>query len=78
MWGALLAINLSAWLHELAGLDTGNGYGRAHLGRLRRELLCIPGRVIHHARRTTLRLPPGNTLLAQVLARLRNLPALSP
>lgn len=78
MWGALLAINLSAWLHELAGLDTGNGYGRAHLNRLRRELLCIPGRVIHHARRTTLRLPPGNTLLAEVLARLRNLPALSP
>jgi hypothetical protein len=75
MWGALLAVNLSAWLHELAGLDHGNGYGRAHLGRLRRELICVPGRVIRHARRITLRLPPGNTLLAEILARLRALPA---
>lgn len=75
MWGALLAVNLSAWLHELARLDHGDGYGRAHLGRLRRELICIPGRVIRHARRTTLRLPPGFTILAEVLARLRVLPA---
>lgn len=74
MWGALLAVNLSAWLHELAGLDHGNGYGRAHLGRLRRELICIPGRVIHHARRTTLRLTPEPNLLAEALARLRALP----
>lgn len=75
MWGALLAVNLSAWLHELAGLDTGDGRGRAHLTRLRRELICIPARVIRHARRTTLRLPPGPTMLAEVLARLRALPA---
>jgi hypothetical protein len=75
MWGALLAVNLSAWLHELAGLDHGNGRGRGHLTRLRRELVNIPGRVIHHARQTTLRLPPGATLLAQTLARLRELPA---
>ena len=75
MWGALLAVNLSAWLHELAGLDHGDGYGRAHLGRLRRELICIPGRVIRHARRTVLRLPPGPNLLAEALARLRALPA---
>lgn len=75
MWGALLAVNLSAWLHELGGLDDGAGYGRAHLGRLRRELICIPGRVIRHARRITLRLPPGSNLLAEVLARLRALPA---
>jgi hypothetical protein len=74
MWGALLAVNLSAWLHELAGLDNGNGYGRAHLGRLRRELICIPGRVIRHARRTVLRLPPGSSLLAEALARLRVIP----
>ena len=74
MWGALLATNLPAWLQELAGLDTGDGRGRAHLGRLRRELVCLPGRVIHHARRITLRLPPGYTTLAQVLAKLRKLP----
>ncbi|GAB2761687.1 IS1380-like element IS1677 family transposase [Nocardioides pakistanensis] len=75
MWGALLAVNLSAWLHELARLDHGNGYGRAHLGRLRRELICIPGRVIRHARRITLRLPPGPNLLAETLARIRLIPA---
>lgn len=75
MWGALLAVNLSAWLHELAGLDHGNGYGRAHLGRLRRELICIPGRVTRHARRITLRLPDGFSALAEVLSRLRELPA---
>ena len=74
MWGALLAVNLSAWLHELGGLDTGDGHGRSHLGRLRRDLVCVPGRVIRHARRTVLRLPPGHTVLAQVLARLRALP----
>ena len=77
MWGALLAVNLSAWLHELAGLDHGDGRGRAHLTRLRRELICIPGRVIRHARRTTLRLPPRDTVLAEVLARLRALPTLA-
>lgn len=73
MWGALLAVNLSAWLHELAHLDHGNGYGRAHLGRLRRELICVPGRVTRHARRTVLRLPPGDQTLAEVLSRLREL-----
>lgn len=75
MWGALLAVNLSAWLHELAGLDQGDGYGRAHLGRLRRELICIPGRVIRHARQIVLRLPPGPNLLAEALARLRTIRA---
>lgn len=74
MWGALLAVNLSAWLHELGGLDDGHGRARAHLNRLRRDLICIPGRVTHHARRITLRLPPGVTILAEVLARLRALP----
>jgi len=39
MWGALLAVNLSAWPQELAGLDTGDGRGRAHLGTLRHRLL---------------------------------------
>lgn len=78
MWGALLAVNLSAWLHELAGLDHGNGYGRAHLDRLRRELICVPGRVIHHSRQTTLRLPViAGQLLAEVLARLRAMPTIA-
>lgn len=74
MWGALLAINLSAWLQELAGLDTGDGRGRAHLGTLRHRLLMVPARLIRHAGHSTLRLPPGHHQLAHVLSRLRHLP----
>jgi hypothetical protein len=74
MWGALLAVNLSAWLQELAGLDGGDGRGRAHLGSLRHRLLMVPARLVHHAGQVTLRLPPGRQVLAQVLARLHRLP----
>jgi Transposase DDE domain group 1 len=74
MWGALLAVNLSAWLQELSGLDYGDGRGRAHLGTLRHRLLVVPARLIHHAGQMVLRLPPGQQLLAQVLAQLRTLP----
>jgi hypothetical protein len=75
MWGALLAINLSAWLQELSGLDTGDGRGRAHLSTLRHRLLKVPARLIRHSRQTILRLLPEQQLLAQVLTRLRKLPA---
>jgi hypothetical protein len=75
MWAALLAVNLSAWLQELCGLDTGDGRGRAHLGTLRHRLLTVPARLVRHAGQLTLRLPPGHHLLAHVLARLRRLPA---
>ncbi len=74
MWAALLAVNLSAWLQELSGLDYGDGRGRAHLGTLRHRLLVVPARLIHHAGQPILRLPPGQQLLAQVLAQLRTLP----
>ena len=74
MWGALLAVNLSAWLQELSGLDYGDGRGRAHLGTLRHRLLVVPARLVHHAGQPVLRLPPGQQLLAQVLAQLRSLP----
>jgi hypothetical protein len=74
MWAALLAINMSAWLQELAGLDDGHGRGRAHLGTLRHRLLTVPARLVRHAGQLTLRLPPGHHLLARVLARLRQLP----
>jgi len=58
--GALLAINLSAWLQELAGLDTGDGYGRAHLSSLRHRLLNVAARLVRHGRRITLRLPQAS------------------
>jgi hypothetical protein len=74
MWGALLAVNLSAWLQELAGIDRGDGRGRNHLGTLRHRLLMVPARLVRHAGQITLRLPPGQQLLAHVLARLRRLP----
>lgn len=56
-------------VQELASLDR----GRAHLGTLRHRLLTIPARLIHHAGQVILRLPPGQQLLAQVLAELRRL-----
>jgi hypothetical protein len=34
----------------------------------------VPARLVRHAGQTTLRLPPGRHLLAQILARLRHLP----
>jgi hypothetical protein len=57
-------VNLSAWLQELGGLDTGDGRDRAHLGTLRHRLLMVPARLVRHAWQTTLRLPPGRHLLA--------------
>ena len=38
------------------------------------RLLAVPARIVRHARGLTLRLPPGDQLLAEVLARLRALP----
>ena len=72
MWAAFTALNLSALLQALAGLDK---HARAHGERLRRELLCVPARVIRHAGRLELRLPPGPQLLPAALARLYALPA---
>lgn len=72
MWGALLAGALSVMLQSLTGLDDDAGKARMH--RLRHQLLCVPARLIHHARGLTLRLPPGDHALAEVLSRLRELP----
>jgi hypothetical protein len=74
MWAALLACAMSAWLQELCGLDRGNGRGRATIARLRRELICLPARIVTHARRIQVRLPPGPQLLGTVLNRLALLP----
>jgi Transposase DDE domain group 1 len=70
-WAALLACNLPVLLQLLTGLDD---RGRAHGQRLRRELICVPARILRHARGLELRLPPGPQILPEVLARLRALP----
>ena len=83
MWGALLAATMAAWLHQLtaatAGEDILAGHGvrggKAMIATLRCGLVAIPGRLTRHARHLTLRLPPGYSLLPEVLARLRDLPA---
>ena len=79
MWGALLAATIAGWLHQLTattrpdGTLTGHGVrdGKAMIATLRWRLVAVPGRLLRHARGLTLRLPPGQYLLAEVLARLR-------
>jgi hypothetical protein len=85
MWGALLAASMAAWLHQLtasfAGEDIAAGHGvrggKAMIATLRWRLIAVPGRLIRHARHLVLRLPPGQGLLPEILARLRELPALA-
>ena len=84
MWGALLAACMAGWLHQLTartcGEDRTEGHGvrggKAMIATLRWRLISIPGRLVRHAGRLILRLPPGRHLLAEVLARLRALPAM--
>jgi hypothetical protein len=47
------------------------------IATLRRVLVNVPGKLVRHAGQLTLRLPPGRSLLAEILARLRALPATS-
>lgn len=83
MWGALLAATMAAWLHQLTatalGEDIVHGHGvrggKAMIATLRWRLIAVPGRLIRHARHLILRLPPGHSLLPEILARLRELPA---
>ena len=57
MWAAFLALTLSAAVQALTGHDHPH---RAHGKRPGRELITIPARVVHHARRLILRLAqPG-------------------
>jgi hypothetical protein len=81
MWGALLAATCAGWLHHLTattrhGRLVGHGVrgGQAMIATLRRRLMTVPARLIRHARGLTLRPPPDEDLLAEVLARLRALP----
>ena len=82
MWGALIAANIAAWLHQLTGLTgedilAGHGVrgGKAMIATLRWRLIAIPARLVRHGRQLILRLPPGQYLLAGILARLRSQPA---
>jgi hypothetical protein len=50
--------------------------GKAMIETLRRRLISIPARLVRDAGQLILRLPPGHGLLAEVLARLRALPAM--
>jgi hypothetical protein len=85
MWGALLAASMAGWLHQLTAVTRGEtllaGHGvrggKAMIATLRRLLISVPGRLVRHAGQLTLRLPPGHGLLAEILARLRALPAMS-
>ena len=85
MWGALLAASLAGWLHQLTATPAPDGGllghgvrdGQAMIATLRHRLIRVPARLVHHAGALILRLPPGQTLLAEILARIRALPATS-
>jgi hypothetical protein len=82
MWGALLAVSLTGWLHHLTadiepdGRLDGHGVrgGQAMIATLQHRLIAVPARLVHHAGTLVLRLPPGENLLAEILARVRALP----
>lgn len=84
MWGALLAASMAAWLHQLtatpgpAGQLSGWGArdGKAMIATLRHRLIRVPARLVSQTGQVTLHPPPGHDLLAEILARLRILPAL--
>ena len=74
MWGALLGVTLTGWLHQLTATPTPGGAlaghgvreGQAMIATLRHRLIRIPARLVHHAGTLTLRLPPGYELLDEV------------
>ena len=78
LFATALALNLLAMLSDLAfGPDPDERLPRRRQAKyLRQMLLCVPGRVIHHARQVTLRLAAGLSSagdLARAYARARGL-----
>ncbi len=63
---SLLALNLSAWICDLSPAAAASGQAadedtplRRHAKTLRHLLFCVPGRIVHTARRLIVRLPEG-------------------
>jgi DDE family transposase len=85
MWGALLAVSIAGWLHQLTALPAADGSlaghgirdGQAMIATLRHRLLRVSARLVRHGGALTLRLPPGYELLEEILTRIRALPATS-
>lgn len=75
MWSAYLATNLSVFTQTLGRVDL-DGV-RAHAKRARRELFCLPARVVSHARTLTVRFAAGvaDTAFHTAWANLRALHA---
>ena len=81
--GALIAVSIAGWLHQLTATPDPDGgllgwgvrEGKAMIATLRHRLIRIPARLIRHAGTLTLRLPPDHQLLTEILTRLRALPA---
>ena len=71
---AALAHNLLRWTHLLALSDQTIRTART----LRRRLLTIPGRLTHHGRRSTLRMPARWPWAQNFLAALAQIRALPP
>jgi hypothetical protein len=74
MWSAYLATNLSAFTQTLGAVDI-DGV-RAHGKRARRELFCLPARVVSHARAIIVRFAAGvaDSAFHAAWANLRALP----
>jgi hypothetical protein len=72
---AVLAHNLIRWTAHLGDIHPAEQLTVAHT--IRTRLLAIPGRLVNHSRRWTLRLParwPWRTTMLTALHRLRALP----
>ena len=74
VWGYAVDVDGALLVTRSDAEDPDRFAGKARMHRLRHQLLCVPASVIHHARSITLRLPPGDHVLAEVLSRLRELP----
>jgi hypothetical protein len=75
---AVLAHNLIRWTDQLGGTRHGDQLTIARTVRTR--LLALPGRLVNHSGRPTLRLPldwPWATGFATALSRIRNLPLIT-